>query len=166
MHGYVEGYRRAASAVFEAAVTTRQSPEYTLWPLAFLWRHHLELALKEIIAIGRDLEGEDRTFPEHHRLADLWREAKQHIVGFSSPDVPELPHVEATVDEFATIDPGADGFRYPVARGQRRASLPNAPPDVNIPALHEAMEAVANFLECVHDSLRNAVDANREMADH
>ena len=58
MYGYVEGYARAARAVFETARS--QNSDYFLWPLAFLWRHQLELALKEIISLGRELQGEPR----------------------------------------------------------------------------------------------------------
>jgi len=58
MYGYIEGYRRAAAALYDFAVATRSSPEYMLFPIAFAWRHFLEIALKDIIASGRELSGD------------------------------------------------------------------------------------------------------------
>src|SRR5262245_29386486 len=116
MTGYIEGYRRAAEAVYESTVRTRTSPEYTVFPLAFLWRHHVELALKAIIALGRELKHEDGRFPEHHGLVNLWRAAKPHLVDCSNAQNPELVNVEANLYEFERIDPASLGFRYPIEK--------------------------------------------------
>jgi hypothetical protein len=153
MHGYVEGYRRAATAVYDEALRTRTSPEYAIFPLAFLWRHHLELALKQIIATGRMIAGEDWRFPEHHRLLDLWRDAKPHIELVGSLDVPEISHVEANLQEFEKIDPASFGFRYPLQRGTGDRTLIDAPGALNMRVLHEGMEAVSNFLDAVQMGL-------------
>jgi hypothetical protein len=51
--GYVEGYRRAAETLFESLEHTPQSPNFMVWPLAFLWRHFIEISLKDIIATGK-----------------------------------------------------------------------------------------------------------------
>ena len=108
MYGYIEGYRRAARAVFAFAVETRASPEYMLFPIAFTWRHYLELALKDIIAAARSLVGKEWGFPQGHRLLDLWREARPHIAELGDPTSPELDIVEANICEFERIDPYAD----------------------------------------------------------
>ena len=153
MYAYVEGYRAAAGALFDFAESSHRSPDYLVFPLAFLWRHHLELALKDIIAVGRQLAGEDWGFPPHHLLLDLWSEARGYIAECGDPEAPELTNVEANLREFQTIDPGADGFRYPLNRKQTDRSLPNAPDQVNLRVLHEAMEALANFFSAVRMEL-------------
>src|SRR5689334_21242971 len=53
---YAEGYKRAAAALFETAAARHESPDYILWPMAFMWRHYLELALKDTNLRGRALE--------------------------------------------------------------------------------------------------------------
>jgi len=163
MFGYVEGYRRAATAVFEAATRDRQSPAYSVWPLAFLWRHHLELAMKDIIAVGREIEGDDG-FPPHHRLLDLWREVRKHIEVAGHDEDPALPNVEMSIKEFDKIDPTGEGFRYPVTKDLRSRSLPNVPSHINLARLHEAMEAVATFLDCARTALGERLDLARELA--
>lgn len=163
MHGYVEGYRSAAVALFQSAVDAHVSPDYLVFPMAFLWRHHVELALKDIIAVGRQLAGEPWGFPPQHRLLDLWDEAKAHVVRLGDPAAPELANVEDNLREFEAIDPGSDGFRYPLNRARTARSLPNAPDYVNLRVLHEAMEALANFLSGVRSELGLRLDYTMQM---
>jgi hypothetical protein len=163
MDGYVEGYRRAATALYEHTSTTGGSPDYFVFPIAFLWRHHLELALKDVISLGRLLEDEPRAFPVGHRLLDLWNVAREHIVKCGDPNAPELVNVEANLREFENIDPYADGFRYPLNRDQTARSLPNAPDYVNLRVLHEGMEALANFFSGVRSELAVRLDYKLQM---
>jgi hypothetical protein len=132
--------------------------------LAFLWRHHIELALKDIIAAGRELSGEPEGFPKGHRLGHLWETAKPYIQRCGSPNSPELAHVEATVTEFEGIGPGGDGFRYPLGVDRNGVSLPNAPEQVNLEQLQQAMEAVANFFSAVRTEMGARLDFVRERA--
>lgn len=161
MHGYVEGYQRAASAVYDDAIRTRSNPAYALFPLAFLWRHHLELSLKEIIAMGRAIDGEPWNFPATHRLLDLWTEAKPHIQKVGSLDAPEVGVVETNLGEFEAIDPGSFGFRYPTERNSGDRTLSGAPATMNLRVLHEAMEAVSSFLSAVRMGLSVHLDYAR-----
>lgn len=163
MFGYIEGYRKAAVDLLGSVATTDTSPDYLVFPMAFLWRHHLELALKDIIATGRQLVGEPWGFPPHHRLLDLWKDAHPHIVRCGDPAAPELANVEANLTEFETIDPGSDGFRYPLNRDRTGPSLPNAPEYVNLRVLHDAMEALANFLSAVRSELGVRLDYTMQM---
>lgn len=163
MYGYVEGYRRAAVALYDYAVTTRASPEYMLFPIAFAWRHFLEIALKDIIAAGRELAGEPWGFPRGHKLLDLWREARPHIATLGDPAAPELTTVENNLREFDRIDHVGDGFRYPLNSAGSLPSLHNPPPNVGLRVLHEAMDAVATFLSAVRTELSVRLDYLAEM---
>lgn len=158
MYGYVEGYRRAAVALYGYTVETRASPDYMLFPIAFAWRHYVEIALKDIIAAGRELAGEKWSFPKGHRLLDLWREAHPHITNLGDPAAPELANVENNICEFDRIDHVGDGFRYPLNLAGTDRSLPNAPANVNLRVLHEAMDAVGTFLSCVRSELSARLD--------
>ena len=163
MHGYVEGYRRAAAALYESAATSGRSPDYLVFPIAFLWRQHLELALKDIISTGRQLVGEPRKFPTGHRLLHLWTTARPLIEQCGDPAAPELTNVQDNLREFETIDPWADGFRYPLNREQTGRSLPNVPEHVNLHVLHQGMEALSNFLSAVRSELGVRLDYTMEM---
>ena len=155
MYGYVEGYRRAAGALYQYTVETRASPDYMLFPIAFAWRHYVEIALKDIIAAGRELRGEEWGFPKGHYLLDLWRDALPYITELGDPAAPELANVESNLREFDQIDHAGDGFRYSHNLAGTDRSLANAPASVSLRILHEAMDAVATFSNaCVPSSTR------------
>lgn len=164
MHAYVEGYRRLAETAFEGAMGQRMSPEYLLFPLAYLWRHYLELALKEAIAMGRVLDGGEWSYPTGHRLELLWAEARPYIAACGADDAPELANVEANILEFVRIDPGAVGFRYPLNVQGTAASLTNAPAQVNVVQLHSTMMALGNFFLCVRSEQTHRIDYQQEHA--
>ncbi len=119
-----------------------------LFPIAFAWRHYTELALKDIIAAGRQLAGLEWGYPSGHKLLQLWKEARPHLEQLGDPNAPELANVESNVCEFERIDQFADGFRYPLNRARTEPRLHSPPPTVSLRRLHEAMDAVATFLLC------------------
>lgn len=148
LEGYITGYKIAAEEVFAATATKGHSPERMLFPLAFLWRHFTEVALKDIIAVGRLLENEDWTYPQGHRLLDLWTVARPYVVACGSEDSPELAIVERQIREFENVDPFASGFRYPLGK-KGGSNLPGAPSHVDLDQFQDAMVRLAEFLECV-----------------
>jgi hypothetical protein len=87
----------------------RASPDFAVFPLAFLWRHCIELSLKEIIAVGRRQDGGRWGFPEHHRLLDLWNAAKPYVIQ-TGPDGdvgPAVSNVEANIVESTQAHKGS-----------------------------------------------------------
>lgn len=157
MDGHIEGFRRAACAVFDSVADRGGSPEYVVFPLAFLWRHHIELSLKEVIALGRVLGGAGWGYPSGHGLVNLWREALTYIAPLGPADAPELCNAETTIEEFATVDPAADGFRYPTQRSGSR-SLADGPETINLAQLNEAMDALSRFLGGVRAELSARIE--------
>lgn len=148
LEGYVTGYMLAAQEVFSATVRKRLSPERMVFPLAFLWRHFIELALKDIIAVGRLLHHEEWTHPQGHRLTELWRAARGYIVECGSEDSPEIPVIEQQIAELDEVDPFASGFRYPLDK-KGCSNLPSAPTEVDLDQFQDAMERLASLLENV-----------------
>src|SRR5690606_33395508 len=157
MYGYVEGNRRAAAALYHYTAASRSSPEYVLFPIAFNWRHLLDLALMEIIASGRPLAGEALGYPTGHDILQLMKAARPISAELGDPETPILENVESNLREFDRIDRGGDGFRYPLDL-DGDPSLSNATESVSLRALHEAMDAVGTFLSCVGSELSARLD--------
>lgn len=149
---YVLSYLRAAEALFEHSTSCKRlSPDYVVFPLAFLWRQYVELALKEIISLGRRLNEEPAdNGAVHPQLVDLWKAASPYIVDHCSPDTPEMVNVQASIEELERIDRYSTGFRYLLAHNQETLELKDPPPQVNLQVLQEAMLAISNFLDAVH----------------
>ena len=149
---YAEGYKRAADALFDwLNAEENRSPgnaDVILFPLVFLWRHHAELALKDIISRGRRLDGGKSDFPTHHRVLDLWKEALPHIHKTGDPNAPEVVNVEHNIQEIEQLDPGSFTFRYPTTKAGA-TNLPSNMNRISLRHLHKAMGAVAAFFDGV-----------------
>ena len=92
--------------------------------------------------------------PTSIRRPGLWTTARSDIADLGPADTPELRNVERGLREFESLDPGADGFRYPLARDGENRSLPGAPEHVNLIQLHESTEALSDFLSAVRTELK------------
>lgn len=156
--GYVEGYRRAAETLFESLEHTLYSPEFMVWPLAFLWRHFIEISLKDIIATGKVLQGGDGKFKTVHPLGKLWEDARKEIEATISGDPAQFKHVEVIIREFDKIDEKGDGFRYPLAKNGVDPSLCSDHPSVNLASMHEAMVELANYFDGVRMEMSMRMD--------
>ncbi len=157
---YREGYRRGATLLGAGLRATADSPELLLWPVAWLWRHYLELALKETIARGEMLldESAQWTWPHGHKLAALWTKAVPHIEPHGAAGAPEVANVAAIIGEFDSLDPDATGFRY-ITNVRGQPSLGTAPTHINVGLLDETMQRVATFLDAVRSCQEEALDA-------
>lgn len=167
VYAYREGYKQGAIALAELIHAGNGSPALLVWPVAWLWRHWLELALKETIATGIQLEvGDDGwQWPTGlgHRLGNLWQAARPQIEPHGDPMAPELANVTGIIGELDGLDPDGIGFRYPHAR-DGSPSLPSAPEHLNVGRLDETMQRVAGFLDAVRECQRSAIDSLREQA--
>lgn len=165
VYAYREGYRRGAMILAERAHASDEPPELLVWPVAWLWRHYLELALKETIATGKLLEEESAgwQWPHGHVLARLWRDARRYVEPHGDPDAPELTNVASIIAEFDALDRDATGFRYTENLDGAR-SLPNAPEHINVGLMDETMQRIAGFLDAVRSVQRQALFDLRDQA--
>jgi hypothetical protein len=151
---YGHGYRESARALVEAVTSETLNPNWAILPFAFLWRHHIELALKEIIRAGDQVSGTPAQLIEGHKLWQLWVLAKPHVVSVGLVDSTVLANVERALQEIHQIDPSGTNFRYAKNKTGLAPSLPNHLKLVNLVTMHESMEALANYLEGTIDLLR------------
>ncbi|MCI0350388.1 MAG: hypothetical protein L0Z53_13265, partial [Acidobacteriales bacterium] len=73
---YAVAYKRAADVCVESVEQQTERADRMIYPVAFLYRHYIELMLKGIIQIGRVLDRKPPDFPQHHRIAELWQECR------------------------------------------------------------------------------------------
>src|SRR5262249_50330134 len=69
--GYAEGYKLAADLLVQHVVETRSNQDLLVFPIVFLYRQALEVALKHLILQGFQLLDIDEKLPTHHRLVHL-----------------------------------------------------------------------------------------------
>jgi hypothetical protein len=146
---YTLGFRLAADAVIEYARQENTQPDLIFIPAAYLYRHYLELMLKDLVRLGvrvgmLDLTDERLT---KHNLLKLWSSTKKLIKAYwptSPPD--DMKAAEQVVFEFHRLDKNGQAFRY-ANDLEGNASLPTVPEWIDLDALQSTMNGVANFLE-------------------
>lgn len=65
---YADGYKRAANILVDHVDQNNCDQDFVAFPVLFLYRHYIELKLKEIIQKGRQLLDEEGTYPTHHDI--------------------------------------------------------------------------------------------------
>src|ERR1019366_7446611 len=125
MDFYAEAYHRAGRKLFDAIP---KDDDYWFFsfdacPIIFLYRHALELHLKDAVVKGNsvmDLLGKPAAFEGNvfysHELMPLWEAVAKTVYECGwrgTDDTTSLQAVRAAIEEFTTIFPRAAG-RYPV----------------------------------------------------
>src|SRR5882757_6410493 len=119
-HDYhAEAFKKAAEMLLDAHLESNPTPyrDEIFLPIAFLYRHCLELRLKDIVQIGDQIDlcgnGDIKEALNGHSLTRLWTFAKRAIVArWPDGDKDTVTAVEAVVNEFHQIDPSGQAFRY------------------------------------------------------
>lgn len=172
---YVVGFKRAADMILATAQGDEQNPDDLFFPVAYLYRHHLELMLKELVRLGAQIGAIETTAacppqacpccghaPKAHKnpllghnLHKLWNNAKQLIkaVWPDSPD-DDLNAVEQMILEFHRLDPTGQAFRY--ARDKHgQQHLAGAPQHIDLGGLHAAVDSVSVFLDAAYAGIEH-----------
>ncbi len=146
---YTAGFKQAADMVVEGARRDLRNPDVLFAPLAYLYRHYLELELKDIACLGMELGMIKVTDGrlEEHNLHKLWNSCREVIERvWPEGDRTDLNAVEQVILEFHRFDPSGQGFRY-YKDLDGNPHLMSVPDWVSLEPLKSTMDGVANFLE-------------------
>jgi hypothetical protein len=159
---YASGYLQAAKRLAKSVVDSHRSPDAIVYPMAFLYRHYLELRLKIIIAEGQELLDLKREFPQYHRLDQLWKTAKQIIESVYAKDPKDvLGWVEDSLLEFSRLDQKSFAFRYPHDKSWNKSL--KGMKYLNVRQFAEVMARVSRFLESVSGGISQHLDDVRQL---
>ena len=114
----------SANELIERSVEDSSKLDVYIYSAVFLYRHSVELLLKELIWMSNYLLGRSKTFDQNHRLIELWRTLKSNTISLLKSNFPmnkkQVQYVETILDEFAKHDPGSYSFRYPFDKKMKR----------------------------------------------
>ncbi|MGH7451463.1 MAG: hypothetical protein ACRENG_08980, partial [bacterium] len=111
---YAHGYKQAADILVDHISATKRDQDILVYPIVFLYRHCIELYLKEIITEGNILLDEPKEMPTGHKIDVLWKDCKiilEKLQFDSTKD--ELEAVDEIISQFSEKDPLSFAFRYP-----------------------------------------------------
>lgn len=141
------------------------------FPVAYLYRHGLELLIKDIISTGIHVNFFERDDVEealaNHNLAKLWNHAKKLLIDrWPASDPAPLKATEAVINECHQADPNGQVFRYDEDKLGRRHRYETLPESISLDEMRKTMDGVFNFLDttasCLRDDLSSMLDAARD----
>ena len=157
--GYVWGYKEAADHLAVYASESNKQDLF-IYPMMFLYRHYLELRFKAIISRGKELIGENGSFPRTHKLLDLWSQSKI-ILGkiWKQGVAAEFELIENIVKDFEEIDPYAEAFRYPMSTAGNKYLV--GVKHINIEVVAHSIGEAAEFLDGAYEGILEYLEADR-----
>lgn len=149
-HLYKHGYKLAADMLCRKALD--EYPVHTLiFPIVFLYRHYIELSLKEVVLdASRFITDVSPTDPKHD-LGTLWENARGILpVVWPGAQPAQIDAVEACITEISEHDPRAMAFRYPLdTKGNPHLEKLDS---IDLQNLMEVMDRIGNFLDCLGEA--------------
>lgn len=167
-------YWRAAKMIVQAS-SAEELRDIGACPVVFLYRHSLELYLKEILFTGGVLisqSADPRDVPKlGHDLEKLLNSCDEILRAAGATDA--LASVAPTIREFSRTDAGSFAFRYPVDRlgnqslkGNARQPLSSNDFSFNLDVFCTRMDAVLNTLDSLCHAVETTVALMREEHAH
>lgn len=167
---YAEAFKEAGDKLVDALFQedNKLPSDIYFMPITYLYRHSLEIKLKEIIKLGLrlDLIEEDDKVSEamkKHGLHKLWNHARRVIDAHWPPsDMPKSAKVDVDnagkiILEFHKIDMTGQNLRYPEDR-KGNPTLKGMPEAVELTQIKDVFEAAYNFLNGCDSGLIEAID--------
>lgn len=143
-------------------------PDVFFMPIAYLYRHSLELQMKQVIRLGIRVEAIENTAKvkealRRHELYRLWNYVKKVILKFWPETTPEeLAATETVIRLFHEIDRAGQRFRYTQALSERKSST-SLPRFVDLKRMRQVVAGVFNFLEACESALREVSSTLNDM---
>jgi hypothetical protein len=155
-------YVRAADALVQDTIEDSSLLDVYVSPLVFLYRHAVELFLKDLLwqshylAFGIKGFIKDKGF-QTHDLLKLWQQLKKNCQGVLGTAFPLSTHdiemLEQLLAQIQKHDPRSDAFRFPFdVRGNvSHASLSQVNVRSLYESVHQAVNSLGNLKEIVTD---------------
>lgn len=168
---YPDGFKEAADLVIEQYSRDTGPPyrDQLLFPVCFLYRHYLELKMKQLLRLGERLQlvtVSEKKIWGSHDLGRLWGKAKE-LISARWPDADETPVnvVEAVINEISQVDPSGQTFRYDVSsKGEYHFDA--IPETVDLRNMRKTMDGVFHFLDGCCMDFSETLDTYERYAEY
>ncbi len=167
---FAEGYTRAANQLAASLLEAPRFADYEAYPVVFLYRHALELSLKQIIYAGstlaafRRMDEVNKKLQNNHRLVELSQTATRVLSSLFPNDEAHASlntTVAAICKDWSEIDPDSYAYRYPIDKKGLASTKQHQV--VNLRELSTRMSSVLEDLDTVRFGLNIETDRAQEV---
>lgn len=179
-YAYSSGYRRAAFSLAEKVCETLRDQDRLVYPIVYLYRHHIELVLKSLIVLAsalldRPLTNQELGILGRHKLDELWKNLRPllepvcKLVQDESFPLSDIEGIESYISQLHEHDPDGQRFRYATFKeGKKKVkvekrSLKEDLRHINIRMFANNMEKLADYLENVESWFSHLLDTKHDM---
>ena len=140
------GYKEAADILVKQVTEKQRYQDALIYPIVFLYRQYLQLAIKDLIRCGNKLLDICETFPKTHNINQLWNACSKLLSRISPGDSEnEIKEISRLLEQFCKVDPTSEAFRYPEDKNGN-PSLPGIK-HINIRNMSEVINKISVILE-------------------
>jgi hypothetical protein len=171
--GYTEGYRRGAMRLVSFVMEKGREQDYLVYPIVFLYRHHIELILKSLLTriayvIDHALTGPEKEHLGRHRLDLLWQDLRpkldlmSDVAGWKKLAAADIEGIHSHIRQLTALDPDSFSFRYT----HNKKGAISLPPDlVNLNLRHFAHMTgrLADYLDTLDTAVGVLEEGKMEM---
>ena len=146
----VVGYKRAGDTLIQGLIENGRD-DALIYPIAFCYRHYIELKLKDLIDLMDRWDEVDKSYKNNHNLDELWSIILPRVDEGDYRDQQEaFQAVGQCIAELHKVDARGTGFRYMQQLEISQVDLLN---------LRSVMDRVAMFLDSLADYIEHAIDS-------
>ena len=172
---YIEGYLRGARVLVNQVVSTDGTDKnYLVYPIFYLYRHHIEIALKRILRSTPQILHHNPTKSElnnlmKHRLDLLWKDLKPlcpaiyAALHWNEPQQLDLDGIDDYIRQLSELDPDSMSFRYSHSKDNQHRSLPAHLTLFNIRHFAEMVDRLVTFIDNIDTAVSIIEDYQNDM---
>jgi len=151
---FADGYKLAADRLVDQ-VEGNPPEDCLIAPILFLYRHWVELKLKELILSLKAFSVAEITRPNHHRLYHLWSIVKANLHYLRDSNNQDFILLDARINELDGLDPDGYRFRYPV---NTKSEITDLPESLGIKNLKDTMEKISKAFGLIDGGLDSEME--------
>lgn len=164
---HAEAFKIAADMILDSHEAAVKGPHHDtlLYPVLYLYRHVLELKLKDVVLLGVTVGNfalEDvKEILGGHELCPLWTKVRVFFEK-NYPEDKQYPFIEAVVQEFHQVDRDGQTLRYDRQKDLKKRRYDKLPQYISVTNLRTTMDAVYNHLDFAYAGVLDWWDAGQD----
>jgi hypothetical protein len=149
---WADAFKKSADIIISQIETGKvpENADMYFFPVAYMYRHGIELYLKKLVQIGIQLqflqEEEVSKILGQHKLIPLWNKTRFILEqAWPDGDKNDLRNVERLIHKFHTLDSSGQNLRYPTDKfGNANLHLPS---HADLSALKKSCDGLFSFFD-------------------
>jgi hypothetical protein len=150
---YAEGYKTAADTLVRMVPSTSDDRRNLIYPVFFLYRHYIELEIKQIIYLAHLVKRKRFIWPKGHGLRRLWGSAERQLTSFWPIEHrSHLFRARRFIKFINDLDGNGESFRYSSDVKRKKLHLGRLS-DIDLDELRDHVYSISDLFKFINRRL-------------